>query len=147
MAVLMMLLAMTMTTVMASCSDDDDGKVSVDFGESKVAGTWQIVQMDSVVSETSDGNGLKRTVFQTVNYENVYAVIGNGQYAIWQGTASNIVESGTYNLVVSSFRLDLTSTGGVTRKVHWLKTEGNTMILEVPNENDETRRARYTLQR
>lgn len=146
-AVLMMFLAMTMTTVMASCSDDDDGKVSVDFGESTVAGTWQIIQMDSVVLETSDGGGLKRTIFETEPYENVFAVIGNGSYTIWQNSASNVLDHGTYSLVTSSFRLDLSSADGTTTQVHWLKTDLNIMTLEVYNSNDGTRRARYTLRK
>lgn len=139
-------LAVMLAFTTTACSDDDDnGVVKVDFNESTVAGTWHILRMDSVVSETSEYGGNKLRTFETITYDNVYTVIGGGNYTIWQGSADNVVERGTYNLVESSFRLDLTATNGTTRKVHWLKNDGNTMTLEVPNKRYNDRRARYTL--
>lgn len=128
---------------MTACSDDDSGIVPVNFNESTVAGTWKIERMDSVVSETSSYGGNKLRTFDTIVYDSVYTTIGGGNYSIWKGTASNIVEQGTYTLVLSSFRIDLSS--GL--KVNWLKRDGNTMTLEVPNARYNDRRARYTLTR
>lgn len=135
------LVALVFALAVGSCSSDDDGVVHVEFSENTVAGTWKIAQMDSVASQAGKNGSLTDVTLSTTEYENTYFVIGDGNYTVWQGSADNIVDRGTYTLATSSYRIDLSN----GTKINYRKRNGNTMILEVPNKNDATRRARYTL--
>lgn len=142
-AALAALLIVFSSAILASCSDDDDDIITPNFSESTIAGTWKVTEIDSIVSETSSGMGQKTIHIDTRSYDDLYFTIGNGSYILWQTTANNVLESGSYSLALTSFRIDLSS----GRKLNWKKREGNEMILESPNANDATRRARYTLEK
>lgn len=135
------LVAFVLVLTVGSCSSDDDGVVYVEFNENTIAGTWKITEKDSVASQSGKNGSLTDVTLSTTEYENTYFVIGDGNYTVWQGSADNIVDRGTYTLVTSSYRIDLSN----GTKINYRKRNGNTMILEVPNKNDATRRARYTL--
>lgn len=135
------LLIILSSAIFVSCSDDDDNDNRPDFSENTIAGTWKVTEIDSIQSVATSGMGRKDDQFLTNSYDDLYFVIGNGSYTLWQTTADNVLESGTYSLALTSFRIDLSS----GTKLNWKKRDGNTMILESPNANDATRRARYTL--
>lgn len=135
------LLIILSSAIFVSCSDDDDNDNRPDFSENTIAGTWKVIEIDSIQSVATSGMGRKDDQFLTNSYDDLYFVIGNGSYTLWQTTADNVLESGTYSLALTSFRIDLSS----GTKLNWKKRDGNTMILESPNVNDATRRARYTL--
>lgn len=141
-----LLMAVVLAFTMTSCGDDDDDVVNVNFDESTIEGTWQVLEMDSVQLTTDTNGSMKRTTFQTTNYTNRYIVFSNGtgRYQILDGEGTpTAIEQGTFTLAKSSFRVDLSS----GRQLHWLKSEGDNMYMEVYNVNDGTRRARYTLKR
>lgn len=137
-----------LAVTLASCSDDDDGVVKVNFDENTISGNWKVTEMDSIEITETTKKALQNKTFQTVRYSNRYASFDKNahSYEIRDIDASNTpatVERGTYTVVVGSFRIDLSS----GRQLHWLKSDGNTMLLESYNASTETRRARYTLER
>lgn len=131
-----------LAVTLAACSDDDNGVVKVNFDESSIAGTWQVTEMDSVQISVIKGV-TNRNTFETRTYDDLYVNFNNGNYNIWQGSASNSLEHGTYNLVTGSFRIDLSS----GTRVHWLKGDNSSMTLEVYSAYSENRVARYTLRK
>lgn len=140
-----LLLVAVLAFAMTSCGDDD-AVVKVNFDESTIEGTWQVLQMDSVELTPDKNSSMNRTTFRSVNYDNRYIVFSNSQnrYQILDGAGTPTpVEQGTFSLVKSSFRIDLSS----GRQLHWLRSDGNNMYLEAYNDNNGTHRARYTLKK
>ena len=83
-----LLLVAVLAFAMTSCGDDDD-VVKVNFDESTIEGTWQVLQMDSVELTPDKNSSMNRTTFQSVNYDNRYIVFSNLQNR-YQITSSSV---------------------------------------------------------